>query len=164
MKITSNGIVNGIIDDKYGKRGPVNEFDMPTVSPHLKFSDFPKDTVSFVVFLEDKDAFSNCGFSWIHWVLANYCRDEIEENASQNRPGLIQGATSWISELNKEDQHKCYCYGGMAPPDCDHLYEFHVYALDRTLKLNNGFHMNDMFKQMEGHILDYGILKGWYKF
>ncbi len=164
MKISSNGIINGVIQDKYGIRGKVNKFEMPIISPHLKITDYPTDTVSFAIFLEDKDAFPNCGFSWIHWVLANLCVDELEENASQTRKGLIQGANSWFSELNPEDRHTCYYYGGMAPPDCDHLYEFHVYALDCTLNLRNGFHMNDMFKQMDGHILDYGVLKGWYKF
>ncbi|OJT85459.1 phosphatidylethanolamine-binding protein, partial [Clostridioides difficile] len=56
MKVTSTGIVNGVIEDKYGKRGTqFNEGGMPTYSLPLKFEDAPKNTVSFAVFLEDKD-------------------------------------------------------------------------------------------------------------
>ena len=54
-------------------------------------------------------------------------------------------------------------YGGMAPPDAEHTYELHVYALDTMLNLENGFLMNDMYKQMDGHILAEYTLKGTYK-
>ena len=39
----------------------------------------------------------------------------------------------------------------------------HVYALDKKLNLQNGFLMNEMFKQMEGHILDQYTLKFKYQ-
>ena len=53
-------------------------------------------------------------------------------------------------------------YGGMAPPDAPHIYEIHVYALDKELDLKNGFPMNQLYRQMDGHILDSYTLKGSY--
>ena len=58
MVVTSKGIVNGVIEDKYGKHGShFNENGMPTYSLPLKIEDAPEGTKSFAVVLEDKDAF-----------------------------------------------------------------------------------------------------------
>ena len=54
-------------------------------------------------------------------------------------------------------------YTGMAPPDKDHTYEIHVYALDKETNLKKGFFVNELYKAMEGHILDSYTLKGIYK-
>ena len=59
MKLSSQGIVNGVIHDRYGKRGPMNEYEMPTVSLPLKIEDAPANTVSYALVLEDKDAFQS---------------------------------------------------------------------------------------------------------
>ena len=50
MKIKSSGIIDGVILDKYGKRGNM-ELSIP-----LEFIDYPKETVSFAVIIEDFDA------------------------------------------------------------------------------------------------------------
>ena len=51
----------------------------------------------------------------------------------------------------------------MAPPDAPHIYELRVYALDTVLDLKPGFYMNEMFRQMEGHVLEEVVIKGEYK-
>lgn len=54
MIVTSTGIVNGIIEDKYGKRGSqFNENGMSTYSLPLKIEDAPEGTKSFALVLED---------------------------------------------------------------------------------------------------------------
>ena len=45
-------------------------------------------------------------------------------------------------------------YGRIAPPDVPHIYEIHVYALDTMLDLENGFLYNELYKKMDGYILD----------
>lgn len=50
----------------------------------------------------------------------------------------------------------------MAPPDKAHTYETHVYALDTTVDLENGFFMNELYHAMDGHILAEYTLKGTY--
>ncbi|MCC3867672.1 YbhB/YbcL family Raf kinase inhibitor-like protein [Terrisporobacter mayombei] len=164
MIVKSKGIVNGVIEDKYGKRGEVNEFGIPTYSLPIKVEYAPIRTRSYAVFLEDKDAIPvSGGFSWIHWSVANITTNEILENASKNNTDFVQGLNSWISiqggKVPKE--YACY-YGGMAPPDKPHIYELTVYALDTLLDLENGFYPNEMFRKMEGHILKSVTIKGVY--
>jgi len=166
MEVLSEGIKNNVIDGKYGMRGPVNEYDIPTMSFPLSIKDAPVGTVSFAMVLEDKDDFpSNGGFSWIHWTAANIREPSLEENACANNPNFVQGVNSWISSIGGSLPRKaCSTYGGPAPSDGDHLYELHVYALDSLLELENGFNYNELYHKMDGHILDEYTLKAWYMF
>lgn len=165
MIVTSTGIVNGEIEKKYGKYGDqFNENGIPTYSLPFKIENTPEDTKSYAIVLEDKDAFPvSGGFSWIHWTAANITRTEIMENESQTATDFVQGLNSWTStQGGNQSKELSSFYGGMAPPDAPHLYEIHVYALDIMLNLENGFLYNDMYKQMDGHILDQYTLKGTY--
>lgn len=164
MNVNSTGIKNDIINDKYGKRGKCNSFGMPTYSIPLNFSNYPQETKSFAIVLEDKDAFPiSGGFSWIHWVACNIIKDNLLENESKTNTDIIQGVNSWISMQGGENDYKeCSFYGGMAPPDKPHLYEIHVYALDIILELENGFLFNNLYKKMDKHILDTYTLKATY--
>lgn len=164
MTVSSAGIVDGVIADKYGKRGPVNVNGMPTYSLPLKIENAPTGTVSFAIILEDKDAFGpSGGFSWIHWTAANITRKELKENESQTAKDFVQGVNSWTSmQGGQQSAALSSFYGGMAPPDAPHVYEIHVYALDTMLDLQNGFLMNDLYKKMKGHILAQYTLEGIY--
>lgn len=131
MRVTSHGIVDGVIHDRYGKYGEHhNENGVPTYSLPLEIHDAPQGTKSFALFLEDKDACAvSGGFSWVHWVAANITSPKVEENASQNNPDFIQGLNSWVSmQGGQQDPALSACYGGMAPPNEPHTYELHVYA------------------------------------
>lgn len=164
MKVSSYGIVNGVIEEKYGKRGTqFNQGGMPTYSLPVLIEDAPKGTVSYAVFLEDKDAVPVCGFSWIHWTAANITKTELAKNESITATDYVQGTNSWSGPLGgNQSISETSCYGGMAPPDAPHVYELHVFALDTILDLQNGFYMNELFKAMEGHILDHATIKGSY--
>ena len=149
MTVTSSGIVNGVIEDKYGKRGTeFNENGIPTYSLPLKIENAPEGTVSYALLLEDKDAFPvSGGFSWVHWTAANITKTELKENESQTAKDFVQGVNSWMSiQGGEQSKELSSFYGGMAPPDAEHTYELHVYALDTMLNLENGFLMNDMYK------------------
>ena len=165
MIVTSTGITNNIIDSKYGKHGTdFNENGMPIYSLPFLITNAPKKTISYAIILEDKDAHPiSGGFSWIHWTAANIARTEIMENESQTATDFLQGVNSWISMQGGQQSHELSSfYGGMAPPDAPHLYELHVFALDAMLDLNTGFYMNDLYKKMDGHILETYTLKGYY--
>lgn len=166
MFVTSTGIVNGEILDQYGKRGTqFNENGVPTYSLPFKVEDAPEGTVTFAIILEDKDAYPvSGGFSWIHWTVANITRTELLDNESQTAADFVQGVNSWTSmQGNQQSKELSSFYGGMAPPNEPHLYELHVFALDTALNVENGFFMNDMYKQMDGHILAQYTLKGLYQ-
>lgn len=152
MVVTSTGIIDGVIQDKYGSRGE-----------HFN-ENVPANSVSFALVLEDKDAYPvTGGFSWIHWLAANIKRSELKENESQNAKDFLQGINSWtsIQGNNQSKELSCY-YGGMTPPDKPHLYELHVFALDKLLDLQNGFLLNELYHEMEDHILEKFTLSGVY--
>lgn len=166
MKVISHGIVNGVIEDKYGKHGKdFNENGVPTYSLPFEVLDAPEGTKSYAVFLEDKDACPvSGGFSWVHWLAANITKSKVEENESQSAKDFVQGLNSWISiQGGSQSKELSAYYGGMAPPNEPHTYELHVYALDSLLDLENGFMLHELFRKMDGHILEQYTLKGAYR-
>ena len=168
MKVTSAGIVNGVIADRFGKRASESEIDshgIPTRSLPLTIEEAPEGTVSYAIFMEDKDAVPVCGFSWIHWVAANIKKNELRENESITAEDYVQGTTSWfgvIGEISGIDRYEVSRYGGPTPPNAPHTYEIHVYALDSELALGKGFFMNELFHAMKGHVLEEYTLTGIY--
>lgn len=168
MTISSSGIVNGVIQDKYGKRGTqFTQNGMPNYSLPIKIENAPEGTKTFAIFLEDKDAIPVAGFSWIHWVAANIKTTELEENASLlRRDEFVQGRNSWSASLLGNDAlsvEESSMYGGMAPPNNEHTYELTVYALSDELDLKNGFYANELFHAMDGKILGQATITGTYK-
>ena len=93
----------------------------------------------------------------IHWMAANITSNELLEDAGRNGPDFVQGVNSWICiQGGGHSGEMCGRYGGMAPPEGHgtHVYEIKVCALDTMLDLKDGFHLNQMYHGMEGHILD----------
>ena len=169
MKITSNSIVNGYFKDDIGHRGSYFLKNiMPNYSFHLAWENLPLNTKSLALVFIDHDAIPVCGFTWVHWLVANIdpTLNELPENASETMD-LLEGINSWNSgiipkeyQLNKEDASR---YGGCAPPDKEHLYTVELYALDTQLMLSPGFTMNELLKAMKGHVLDEATLEALYK-
>ena len=125
MKVISHGIVNGVIEDRFGKHGShFNENGVPTYSLPVEILEAPEGTKSFALFLEDKDACPVCGgFSWVHWVAANITRTKLEENDSQANADFVQGLNSWVSmQGGHQGPTLSACYGGIAPPHDPHTY------------------------------------------
>lgn len=163
MKVTCAGIVNGIILDRFGKRGTqFSKSGMATYSLPVEILEAPGGTVSFALFLEDKDAVPVCGFSWIHWIVAGLTRTKLEENESIHAKDFVQGTNSLSGRLGNLSRMEAACYDGMSPPDGPHLYELHAYALDIMPKLENGFYMNELFHAMTGHVLAEASVSGTY--
>lgn len=158
MKLFCDGIENNYFADRFGKYG---EVDGQVASPPLRIEDEPDGTISFAFLLEDKDAIPVSGFSWIHWVACNITDANILENSHD----FIEGVNSNISPLLRRNLsvEDATGYGRMAPPNEDHYYEWHVYALDTMLDLEPGFFANQLFHQMRGHILESCTLGGWYR-
>ena len=93
MKVVSHGIVDGVIEERFGKHGEhFNENGVPSYSLPFEVVDAPAGTKCFALFLEDKDACPiSGGFSWIHWVAANITRNKLEENESVTANDFVQG-------------------------------------------------------------------------
>ena len=99
MTVTSSGIINGVIERKYGKHGTqFNENGKPSYSLPFEIHNPPENAVSFAIVVEDKDAFPvTKGFAWIHWTVANIKRTNILENESITSKDFIQGVNSCMS-------------------------------------------------------------------
>lgn len=163
MKVSIPVLEQGIIPDRFGKRGEAfSAGGMPIYSLPFVISDAPEGTKSYAVILDDKDAVTAAGFVWVHWLIANLKRDEVLENESQTATDFVQGANSWASVLGKLPITEASYYGGMAPPNCLHRYDLTVYALDTELELENGFLYNDLHYAMQGHILAQAHITGSY--
>ena len=163
MKLHSDGIVDGIIADKFGSKGEkFTKNGMPNYSLPLDISDIPKGTKTFALIMEDRDAIPVCGFSWIHWTAANILKSSLKENASVLDKNIIQGVNSYHSKVCDMTVKEATGYGGPDPPNGTHEYELHVYALNTMLDLKDGFFMNDLCKAMRGHILAEAVLYGMY--
>lgn len=160
MKIHSKNINDTYLDNDFGKHGA--QFLMnkkPNRSFHVAWEDLPTGTVSLALTLLDEDAIPVCGFTWIHWTVANIdpSLKELPENASIEM-NLLEGLTSWSSgllpeewRLNKEEDAG---FGGCAPPDKNHRYTLTVYAINKKLDLKKGFYKNELVSAMEGNIIE----------
>ena len=152
MKISSTGIFNGKILDKYGKRGSQQKFGMPTLSLPLKIEDSPKGTASYAIIFDDPDSVPVCGYIWIHWLVANLQKTELKENESETCFDFVQGKNSWNDNS----------YGGPCPPDKPHSYRLRVYALSSKLDLRGDFSLSQLEKALEGKVLEVSELNAIY--
>jgi Raf kinase inhibitor-like YbhB/YbcL family protein len=170
MKIFSNNVVGGYLDNRFGHHGSqfVSGTKVCTRSFHIGWADLPQNTKSLAMIFIDHDAIPVCGFSWIHWTLANIDPScgELPENASIDLD-LLQGITSFAAPIAPEDwrlsREDAIGYGGCAPPDKDHCYTSEIFALDTLLDLEPGFYANELINKMKGHILGQQKLDAVYR-
>jgi Raf kinase inhibitor-like YbhB/YbcL family protein len=148
MRVTSPGIVGGVIDPKYGKNGT------PTLSIPLEIKDAPQGTKAYAIYMNDPDAKPVAGFVFVHWMAVNIPDASIPEGYSQAAGDkIVQG----------KNDGGTIGYTGPAPPDKDHTYVIKVYALDGNVNLKNGFSKADFTRAVQGHVLAQAMLSGLYK-
>lgn len=155
--VTSDGIVDGKYLDKFGKRGVKNRAGMPILSPEVKIHNAPEKTSCFALIMEDEDAIPVCGYSFIHWLATDFVSTELPEGIS-GQGKFPEGKNDYGDRAGGD----CARYGGMGPPNAPHLYQLHVYALDRPTGLKKGFSYEDLTEAIEGHILAEYTLNGVY--
>ena len=138
MRIDSKSFDHGgILDRKYTLYGD-------NVQPHLDWSDFPKETISFIVMVDDADA---PGGVWNHWMIFNipYNITEFKEN---QHVGAV-APNSWGEQR----------YMGPHPANnLNHQYEFKLYAVNRTLDdVSAASTPMDIMKAASPYIIDSAV-------
>ncbi len=141
MKMKSPAFEDGdVIPEKYSHYAA-------NLTPPLEFSEVPDNARSLVLIMDDPDAPHGL---FTHWIVFNidpairrFQEDEVPADVQQ-------GTTSW-GEAG---------YGGPRPPDKEHRYFFHLYALDRRLDLPNGASRDEIEAAMHGHVLAEAELMG----
>jgi Raf kinase inhibitor-like YbhB/YbcL family protein len=150
MNITSTAFAEGKpIPENYTCEGK-------DVSPPLKWTGAPTNTVSFALIADDPDAPGN---TWVHWVLYDLppTTTELAENVEKAQY-LSNGAKQGINDFRKLG------YGGPCPPPGKpHRYHFKLYALGKKLDLKPGASKSDVLKAMQGNVLAEGQLMGTYQ-
>ncbi len=143
MKIKSSEFKNnGTIPERFSQNDENR-------SPPLDFSDVPAGAQSLVLIMDDPDAPRG---TFTHWVLYN-----IDPNTSGFRENHVPKDVQ--HGLNNYDQP---VYAGPKPPDGEHRYFFHLYALDRRLNLPEGVSREVVEGAKEGHALAEAALMGRY--
>jgi Raf kinase inhibitor-like YbhB/YbcL family protein len=134
MKIQLPAFADGeCIPEKYSKKGG-------NVSPAFTISDVPRGTKSLVLIMDDPDAPHGLFTHWVVYNIEPSTRGFRENEVPQN---VTQGRNSWEEA----------CYGGPQPPDREHRYFFHLYALDVLLPSRSGASRGEVEREMEGHVI-----------
>ncbi|MCJ1993499.1 YbhB/YbcL family Raf kinase inhibitor-like protein [Lactococcus piscium] len=138
----------------------------PIVSFPFAVKGLPSGTKFLAFSLLDHDAVPVCGFSWIHWLVANVkvSGDEIEipENFSKTSSAIVQGTNSFDSIfVGETDTQITQRYVGPTPPDKAHRYTLTVFALSDKLGLQEGFYFNAFRDAMHDKIIDEVAIDLW---
>jgi Raf kinase inhibitor-like YbhB/YbcL family protein len=149
LDVVSSAFPNlGAMPDKYTGRGA-------DLSPPLELSELMEDAKSIAIIMDDLDIPWKSNYT--HWVIWNIpASTHIPEGiprggAVQELGGAIQGVAFGRNR-----------YRGPAPPFGTHRYQFHVFVLDTAIDLDSSCGKGDLIGAMDGHILQYGSLTGWY--
>ncbi len=135
----------GVIPRKYGYKNG-------NLSPPLKISGIPENTLSLALIMDDPDAMGAVGKVWVHWVLWNIDPSTIELKENSIPVDCLEGETDF-GEIG---------YDGPAPPDKEHTYIFKLYALDQKLDANKGSTKKQIEEAMKNHIIGETKLEGRY--
>jgi len=149
ITVTSSSFEDlGVMPEKHTGRGA-------DISPDLKLLQVSGHAVSIAVIMDDIDI--PWAPNYTHWVIWDIpAADYIPE-------GIAHG--EMVLELNNAKQGIAYgkhMYRGLMPPFGTHRYMFHVFVLDSFLELDASCSKDELIKAMDGHILQYGSLTGWY--
>lgn len=145
-----------IIPKRYSKYTDELAQGNAIVSFPFSIEEAPAGTKTFAWSLVDYDSIPVCGFAYIHWVVADVpaAKTKIEADFSRIDSQHLHGKNSLVSKFLATDFSAIENnYIGPYPPDQDHTYTLTVYALDKELDLADGFYMNNLLHQLEGHVL-----------
>jgi Raf kinase inhibitor-like YbhB/YbcL family protein len=142
MEITSSAFEYGRpIPKKYTCQGQ-------NISPPLQIKDYPENTESFAIILEDPDAPSG---TFDHWVAWNITPTSL----------IDEGFVAPGEGLNGFGKRG---YSGPCPPSGrEHRYFFKVFALDAFVQLPPGSNKGKLYPLIKPHLLDEAELMGTYQ-
>lgn len=113
-------------------------------NPPLYINGVPEDAESLMLVVVDPDSKEDTA----HWIVWN-----------------IDPKTEYIEEgFAPEDSIEGYNdfglaeYGGDCPSDGDHRYQYHLYALDEMIDLDEDSTRKQVEQEVAGHIIDEAVL------
>ena len=144
MKITSPAFEDGDrMPEKYG-------YTTKNVNPPLNIENVPKESKTLVLIMDDPDAMEPAGKIWEHWTVWNISPSTSEIPEGWEPKEAVEGTTDFRDTG----------YGGPNPPDGTHKYRFQLYAVDKTLDLEEESGKEEVMDAIENHILEEALLEG----
>lgn len=120
-------------------------------SPALSWSDAPRGTQSFVVLFEKMDA---AGSGAVQWSLYNIPASVASVSAGMAvTPALPNGMGQGINDLIGNTG-----FIGPCIPKGQVPFRLRVFALDTPLNLPAGAKRDDLYRAMNGHIIDMAVM------
>jgi len=126
------------------------------ISPEFKLNNLSQYGKTIAIILDD---ITFSFFSINHWIIWNLPAMEIipgnipEGKILPNLGNAMQGIGY--------GRHR---YKGPMPlKGRQNKYQFTIYVLDCELTIKNDSHKKQLVKAMDGHIIQYGIINGYYK-
>lgn len=141
----------------FGDGGPIPReygYAERNVNPPLRVAGVPDEAVSLALVVDDPDAAEPAGKVWDHWLVWNIPAETAEIPEDWD-PGSV-GASEGQNDFGESG------YGGPNPPDGEHTYEFHLYALDATLDLRASAGREAFEDGATGHLVASTGLSGTY--
>ena len=138
MRINSKSFDHGgVLDRKYTMYGD-------NIQPHLDWSDFPKETITFILMVDDADA---PGGVWTHWMVFNipYNVTEFQENQHVgNVASNSWGEQRWM--------------GPHPANELNHQYEFKIYAVNKILDISAASTPSAIMEAAQDSIVDSAVM------
>ena len=129
--------------------------DGEDISPDFQLENLSEKAVSIAIIMDDLDVPWKSNYT--HWVIWNIPAQSIIPEAIPHGESVasLGGAMQGVAYGRNR-------YRGPQPPFGTHRYQFHVFALDSMLKLEPSAGKQELLSAMEGHVIQYGTLTGWY--
>ena len=135
----------GPIPDEYG-------YEERNVNPPLEIEGVPPTAESLALIVDDPDAVEPAGKVWDHWVVWNIDTDTQQIPEDWDAGDAVEGRNDYGERG----------YGGPNPPDGEHTYRFELYALDRTLDVDEETNADTLRDTMDDFVLAEASLEGTY--
>ena len=138
MRLSSRSFDHGgVLDRKYTQYGD-------NIQPAIGWAEFPLETITFVLMVDDADA---PGGVWNHWIVYNipYTVTEFQENQWQGKVACNSyGEQRWL--------------GPFPANTLNHQYEFKMYALNASLDLSTAMDSKAIMAEAQHHVIDTAIM------
>ena len=118
------------------------------VSPEFMLKNMSQDGKTIAIVFDDLDKPIN------HWIIWNIpIMKIIPENVSNDNNLINSG------NVKQKRQYR----GPNPPKGIRHKYQFNIYILDHELNLETKIAKKELVKAMEGHIIQYGFVYGYFE-
>jgi Raf kinase inhibitor-like YbhB/YbcL family protein len=126
------------------------------MSPELEISGVSSQAKSLALIIDDPDAKSVAGKTWVHWVVSDLAPDTT--NIASIKRGKIKLGLAGRNSSGSR------AYQGMCPPNGKHTYVFAVYELSSVIGKKLGTMTRKKFeKKYSEQIISKSELRGTYQ-